>query len=406
MAQRCAQQSTSEKPRRLAPGTMVAIGQPLLDITTMVDDKFLRRHGLNYDDVLLACDETRDLLAELQKRTNIEYTAGGAAQNTLRVAQWILAGMPDRLSASDACTFYGAIGDDEHGERLLKAVQKDGLKVVLDTKKGIKTGICWVLICDAARLLLADLGAPHDLSNDHVRQHVNWSKISAARVIYLTAYCMMQEESLVLHLVEHAYNAGRTLVFNLTSVTLIEKHPDKFLHMLPYVDVLMGNCDEMMTMASLQGNFSESDDCADYARELANYRKMTDDDGRSAPEEAATGGRTVVVTQSEGDVLVIKRGWSGRFAVPKFQAYQVVDMNGVGDAFAGGFLAQMLAGMATAEGAAGVKGVATDTLGAPIEDCVRCGIWAAGQIMGRRGCSVGGPVEYDLCKCLANQLLI
>lgn len=208
-----------------------------------------------------------------------------------------------------------------------------------------------------------------------------------------------------MQLAEHAYQARRTFVFNLSSTTLLQQHPEKFMAMLPYVDVLIGNCDEMMTLAALQG-FTDSDDCADFARDLAYQWKRSDEDGRSAPETAATGGRTVVVTQSEGDVVVAKRGWCGRFAVPKFQAYQVVDMNGVGDAFAGGFLAQMIAGMGTiAEGGEDIRSADEETMIAPtIEDCVRCGIWAAGQIMGRRGCSVGGPVEYRLCKCEGNKM--
>ena len=47
---------------------------------------------------------------------------------------------------------------------------------------------------------------------------------------------------------------------------------------------------------------------------------------------------------------------------------QIVDTNGAGDAFVGGFLAQLAKNKS-------------------IEDCVKCGIWAATEIIQRSGCT-------------------
>lgn len=54
---------------------------------------------------------------------------------------------------------------------------------------------------------------------------------------------------------------------------------------------------------------------------------------------------------------------------------KIVDTNGAGDAFVGGFLAML-----------------QDSK--PIEDCVKCGIWAATQIIQQNGTTLQERVSY------------
>lgn len=56
---------------------------------------------------------------------------------------------------------------------------------------------------------------------------------------------------------------------------------------------------------------------------------------------------------------------------------QLVDTNGAGDAFVGGFLAKL-------------------TQGAELAECVRAGAWAARQIVQESGCKIPAwPCAYD-----------
>lgn len=54
---------------------------------------------------------------------------------------------------------------------------------------------------------------------------------------------------------------------------------------------------------------------------------------------------------------------------------KIVDTNGAGDAFAGGFLAQYIQGQ-------------------PLEVCVQCAIYTAAEIIQRSGCSFGGTSKF------------
>ncbi len=66
-----------------------------------------------------ACVFTRGCLPvrsypELAAKANVEYIAGGAAQNTIRVAQWM-------LQSTGATGYVGCIGKDEFGNKLKAA---------------------------------------------------------------------------------------------------------------------------------------------------------------------------------------------------------------------------------------------------------------------------------------------
>ncbi len=53
-----------------------------------------------------------------------------------------------------------------------------------------------------------------------------------------------------------------------------------------------------------------------------------------------------------------------------------MDFNGAGDAFVGGFIAQLI-------------------LGKSLQECIRCGQWSARQIIARSGCSIpAGPCTF------------
>ena len=61
------------------------------------------------------------VLQDLVSNFEVQYIAGGATQNSIRVAQW--------LSQTAGTTSYiGCIGKDEYGEQLKAAAAKDGVE--------------------------------------------------------------------------------------------------------------------------------------------------------------------------------------------------------------------------------------------------------------------------------------
>ena len=86
--------------------------------------------------------------------------------------------------------------------------------------------------------------------------------------------------------------------------------------------------------------------------------------------KANPGTRTVIVTMGSDPVIVAKTGESKiqEFPVRQLTEEQIVDTNGAGDAFTGGFLSQFIQGK-------------------PLETCMKCAIYCAWECIQRLGCT-------------------
>ena len=132
---------------------------------------FLGAHCLRCADPLSAF-----VSQELVDKYPVEYIAGGATQNALRVAQWMLqcsgaasyvvrlnrpSRPPSHLRPHSAPPSHsqGAVGQDEFASLQAKVASKDGLRTYYLQVDGSPTGKCAVLVVDGERSLVASLGA-------------------------------------------------------------------------------------------------------------------------------------------------------------------------------------------------------------------------------------------------------
>jgi adenosine kinase len=98
-----------------------------------------------------------------------------------------------------------------------------------------------------------------------------------------------------------------------------------------------------------------------------------------ADEKKNKGVRTVVITQGANPVLVAKSGVSKleEFDVPQLDPKKVIDTNGAGDAFTGGFIAFY-------------------ALKKPFDQCIGAAIYCAGECVQRLGCTFPKDFRFKL----------
>ena len=125
---------------------------------------------------------------------------------------------------------------------------------------------------------------------------------------------------------------------------------------LPYVDFLFGNETEAAAFAESEG-WGADLDAAEIALRISRL-----------PKANGARGRTVVITQGASPTVIATAGRVQAFPVIALPADKLVDTNGAGDAFVGGFLSQLVAGK-------------------PVAECVRAGNYAANVIIQRSGCT-------------------
>nr|XP_034191808.1 adenosine kinase 2-like isoform X4 [Osmia lignaria] len=338
-------------------GLLLGMGNPLLDISATVDDDFLKKYQLNSNDAILAQEKHKPMYDELIEQYKADFIAGGSVQNTMRVAQWF-------LEKPRVATYMGCVGVDKYSKILEEKARADGLNVRYQYTNKESTGTCAVLITGSERSLCANLAAANCFSLSHIEEPENKKFVEAAEYIYVSGFFLTVSPETIQAVAQHAYERNKMFMMNLSAPFLCEFYKEPMLAALPYVDILFGNEIEADTFAKV--NDFQTTDRKEIALKLSEMRKMNEKRKR-----------IVVITQGADNILVAKDNKLLEFPAIKLPKEKVVDTNGAGDAFVGGFLAQLIQGK-------------------DIEVCVKCGIWAATQIVQRSGCTYEGKPTFAL----------
>lgn len=87
---------------------------------------------------------------------SVDYLPGGATQNTIRAASWL---MKNNSEAKGATAFTGCVANDDYCKKLTAAAEQAGVTVCYEvTESDQPTGTCAALITKkgAARSLVAN----------------------------------------------------------------------------------------------------------------------------------------------------------------------------------------------------------------------------------------------------------
>ncbi|SAL97048.1 hypothetical protein [Absidia glauca] len=302
------------------PYTLLALENPLLDIQANVSDELLQKYKLKSNDAILAGDEHQPLYKELVDTYKVVYVAGGAAQNTARGAQYI---MPP-----NSTVYMGAVSNDAYAETIKNAAEADGLKTNYQIITSAPTGTCAALITGHDRSLVTNLGAADLFTFEFVQQPENWKLVEEASTYYVGGFFLTHDGGYksATAISEYAAKHNKTFALNLSAPFLSQFFKERLDAVIKNTDILCGNEDEARTYAQ-QAGFDETHDVQVIATKLSLLPK-----GNDRP-------RTVVITQgSDATVVAVGGELVGTYPVNKVESKDIVDTNGAGDAFCGGFV--------------------------------------------------------------------
>lgn len=338
-------------------GLLLGMGNPLLDISATVDDEFLKKYDLKANNAILAEDKHKLLYDELIELYNADFIAGGSVQNTMRVAQWF-------LKKPQIATYMGCVGKDKYSKILEDIARANGLNVRYQYTDKEPTGTCAVLITGKERSLCANLAAANCFSSSHIEEPENKKLIEIAQYIYISGFFLTVSSETIQTVAKHALENNKMFMMNLSAPFLCEFYKKEMMAALPYVDILFGN--ETEADAFAKANNLQTTDRKEIALLIAQMEKYN-----------TTRKRIVVITQGSESILLVKDNTVIEFPAAKLPEEKVVDTNGAGDAFVGGFLAQLIQGKS-------------------IDTCIKCGIWAATEIVQKSGCTYEGSPSFTL----------
>jgi adenosine kinase len=293
-----------------------------LDISVDADDALLAKYGLTMNNAILAEEKHAALYPEICAMTNPLYVAGGATQNAIRVAQWML--------PPGTTNFTGCIGhDDQYGRQLVQCLADAGVGefYMKDTKA--QTGTCAVLIKDQERSLCANLAAANNFKASHLEVPEVKAMWQAASFYYIGGFFFTVSQESIMTVARHAHEQKKTLAINLSAPFIPQFFGQGIAEVMPFVDIVIGNESE----AEAYGAASGTKDPQAVALLIA-----------ALPKENPSKPRVVIITQGSDPTIVATEGKAFTVDVPAVPKAEIIDSNGAGDAFVGGFISQYVQG--------------------------------------------------------------
>uniref|UniRef100_A0A3B3B6Q2 Adenosine kinase n=1 Tax=Oryzias melastigma TaxID=30732 RepID=A0A3B3B6Q2_ORYME len=282
-----------DEEKKADPNSLFGMGNPLLDICAVVDKDFLDKYTLKPNDQILAEDKHKELFEELVKKFKVEYHAGGATQNSIKIAQWMIQ-KPHKVG-----TFFGCIGKDKFGDILKQKAEEAHVDAHYYEQDEEPTGTCAACITGDNRSLVANLAAANCYKREkHLDVEENWKLVEKAKVFYIAEGAAFAKEQ----------------------------------------------------------DF-ETKDIKEIAKKA-----------QALPKVNSKRQRVVVLTQGKDETVMAQGDKVETFPVVKIDPKDIVDTNGAGDAFVGGFLSGLVQEKS-------------------LDQCVKAGHYSANVIIKRAGCT-------------------
>eukprot|EP00929_Paragymnodinium_shiwhaense_P042390 TRINITY_DN21949_c0_g1_i1.p1 TRINITY_DN21949_c0_g1~~TRINITY_DN21949_c0_g1_i1.p1 ORF type:complete len:380 (+),score=43.67 TRINITY_DN21949_c0_g1_i1:105-1142(+) len=328
---------------------ILGMDHPIVDIVADVDKAFLERYDVGVDSIRLARKEDMPLYDELAAMPDVRYVAGGATQNSIRVAQWM-------LRSPGATAYMGCVGTDTFADKLREACARDGVRAHYMVDNDLPTAGCAVMVYDGERSMVTALNCANNYEHTHLQEPEQWEILQQAQVVYSAGYFICASPESIRLCAEEKAKDGGIYCMNLAAPFLMHIPHIKqvFVETMPLVDFLFGNESEAMAWALSEG--WETNDVPLIATRLS-----------LIPSAKGKGSRTVVITCGTEATVVAHEGHVAEYPIQLVPRANLVDTNGAGDAYVGGFLAGLVKGM-------------------PTKDCCRAGAFAASIIVQHRGC--------------------
>lgn len=199
-----------------------------------------------------------------------------------------------------------------------------------------------MLVTGKHRSLIADLGAADHFSEDHIQEEENLKIVHNADFYYISGFFLTVSPTTIMSIAKIAHDRSKPFIMNLSAPFISQFFKDPLMEVLPFVDILFGNEAEALTFSKEQ-NFG-TENLKEIGQKLTKFNSNKT--------------RVVILTQGHDPVLLFDNDKITEFPVVELTESEIVDTNGAGDAFVGGFLSQLIQGK-------------------PFGDCINCGILAA-----------------------------
>jgi adenosine kinase len=341
-------------------GKLVGLGNPIIDISNEINEEGLEKYGLKFGQTIFANDQNKFFFDDLEKAPNCSYIPGGSVTNSIRVTNWMLNGNKDY-----GCGIIGCIGNDEYGRQILSELLKVNVQTILEVDQKDLSSRCGCGIFKKERCLMPEIRASNKLSMGFIEE--NLETILKADILFVEGYFLIDCWDIVLFLTKKFKDAKKKVAFTLSAAFMVEFHYEKIKILSDMADLIFCNEEEAATMAKMLTGKSSDNDLENSRTIHANLPQID---------------RLLIVTCGKNPVHLTRYDYTKKdfsfslsVNINVLSSDEIVDTNGCGDAFVGGFMSEYLRG-------------------SEIEKCALAGNYASSVIIRNIGCTYPEKPEF------------
>ena len=345
------------------PIKYLSFGSPLMDIIADVDTDFLLENKINLNTTIHSKIEDIKWFDYFVNQYNVTYVSGGCQFNTMRVFNWML----NEKNDDDVIAFLGSVGNDYYGKTYKKLLDNEHIIPILESIEKTITGICVVVCNNNDRAHITDLGASTLISDDFVDRY--WNMFKDVKLIFTELFILKSKREITFKLANLGLKDDTIYGFNLPAFFFLENFHQDILDLISYADIVFCNAEEANLFCSKCGIISHYS-LEKMVKGLVKLPKKNKNKKRIFVITNGASSAWVAEYDFKNDELTYCKDFPSKYIEPQF----IIDTNGAGDSFSGGFLSQFMKGKS-------------------IEESMIAGHWAASIIIQKRGCQI--PVEIN-----------
>ena len=317
-----------QKPKLI--NSIIALGNPIVDYSAEIDESDIQKYGLKKGEVAFVTNENKGFYLEIEQKLQVFSTIGGSALNILRAISWGLRNNSVDLSTEKKISMLGCVGNDILKNKIINTLQQSNIKTNLLEQIDMATSRCAVGICNNKdRYFLSDILASRNLSVNFIQNH--WNEIISHDALLIEGYFIKENFDLCSNICDAFIKDGKFIILTLSDPLMIESYKEDIIKIANKADMVVGS---LNAAKKLVGEINDSTNIDLLFKKI--YSILNDKN------------RILIITAGNHGVFCSKYDSTTK-TEDHFQTFpnqinnrDIVDFNGAGDAFLGGFISQQM----------------------------------------------------------------
>jgi adenosine kinase len=343
----------------------MSFGSPLMDIIADVPNEFVKKNNIIMGTSIHSPIKEVPWFDEFITN-KLTYIPGGCQFNAMRVFNWMLR---QNEKESEIVGFLGSVGKDNYSDIYQNLLIGESIIPIFEQIDDNNTGMCLVVCNNRERTHITDLGASTLISKEFLNRV--WNNFKDVKLIFTELFIIKHQREVCFKLAKLGLDDNKIYGFNLPSDFFLKTYNEDILNLISHADVVFSNYSEAKYFCKDVNKFKTDGSIEDIIKCLVKLPKINKNKKRIFVITAGPLDAWCCAYDFKTEKITFCKG----FSPIDIREDLIIDTNGAGDSFAGGFLSNYMKGRT-------------------LTDCMIAGHWASNVIIQQRGFQIPSDIIY------------